>query len=71
MFGASLRTKILNGELRTDLDVYLFTFSEGFQIKDANSILKDLNGKEKINLDFKLTSSNIHRIKIASEIKLK
>lgn len=71
VFEASLREKILTKELKTDMDVYLFTLGEGFLIKDANLIIRELAGNGKINLDFKLTTSNIHRMKIVSEIKMK
>ncbi len=71
VFESSLKEKILKKELRKDIDIYLFTLNEGFLIKDANSILKDLNNEGKIDIDFKLTSSDIHKIKTISEIKIK
>lgn len=71
VFEASLRKKILEKELETDMNVYLFTLNEGFLIKDANLIMRDLAANGKIDLDFKLTNSDIHKMKAASEIKIK
>lgn len=71
MFDALLKQKILSNELKTDIEIYLFTLSEGFLLKDANKILKDLDNAKKIDLSFKLCSSDIHKIKNASEIKIK
>ncbi len=71
VFTNTLKEDILNRNLKTDVEVYLFTLSEGFLLKDANTILKDLNKEGKIIIDFKLTGSDIHKIKNASEIKIK
>jgi three-Cys-motif partner protein len=71
VFESSLSEKILKKEIKTDIGVYLFTLDEGFLIKDANSILKELNDQGKINIDFKLTNSDIHKMKVISEIKIK
>jgi three-Cys-motif partner protein len=71
IFDNSLKQKVLNKELRTDIDVYLFTLNEGFLLKDSNTILRDLNKTEKIIIDFKLSSSDVHKIKNPSEIKIK
>jgi hypothetical protein len=71
VFEKSLRDKILNLELITDLEVYLYSLNEGFLVKDANKVLKDLNKENKINLDFRPANSDIHKIKFGSEIKIK
>lgn len=71
VFEESLKSKILNSELKTDLQVYLFSLNEGFLLKDANRILKELDKEEKITLDFKLTSSDVHKIGNGSIIKFK
>ena len=71
VFENLLRQKIINKELQTDYEVYLFSLDEGFLLKDANYILKELDSEGKINLDFKFSTSNIHKIKNPSKIKLK
>ena len=71
VFESSLKAKILKKEIKTDMDVYLFTLGEGFLIKDANSVLKELNKEGKINIDFSLTHSGIHKMKVVSKIKIK
>jgi three-Cys-motif partner protein len=71
VFEIFLKQKILNKELQTDFEVYLFALNEGFLLKDANHILKELNADGKINLNFELAHSNIHKIKNPSIIKLK
>lgn len=61
VFEENLRTKILNGTLKSNSDVYLFTLNEGFLPKDANLILKELHDNSKIKYDFKLVNSKIHK----------
>ena len=69
IFDKNLKEKIINAQLRTDYDVYLFTLNEGFLLKEANIILRELQKGGKITFEFKLCSSNIHKIKY-SEIKI-
>jgi len=71
VFEQNLKEKIFSRELKTDLDVYLFTLGEGFLPKDANKILKELKENNKIDSDLNLTNSKIHKITIQSKIKLK
>lgn len=71
VFDSSIRQKILNKDLKTDIEVYLFTLNEGFLLKDVNAVLKELIKEEKISISFKLVSSNIHKIKEAGSIKIK
>lgn len=70
VFDSSLKQKILDKDLKTDIEVYLFTLSEGFLLKDANTIIKELVKEGKISISFKITNSNIHRIKEAGSIKI-
>ena len=70
VFDNSLRDKILKKELGTDVEVYLYTLNEGFLLKDSNAILKELKKDGKINFDFKTSNSDIHKIKLHSQIKL-
>ncbi len=71
VFDGNLRKNILDLHLKTDKDVYLFTLNEGFLLKDANKILKELSKDGKIGFDFKPTSSDIHKIRNASSIEVK
>jgi three-Cys-motif partner protein len=68
VFENTLRLKIINKELKTDKAIYLFTLSEGFQIKDANYILRELEKENKIQINFKLTNSDIHKVQQTSTI---
>jgi hypothetical protein len=56
--------------LKTNIEAYLFSLNEGFLLKDANIILKELTGKNKIEFDFKLISSKLHK-EPTLKIKLK
>jgi three-Cys-motif partner protein len=69
-FNNLLREKILKRELKTDIEIYMFTLNEGFLIKDANHLLKELNKESKIDLDFKVTIGSIHKIKTPNTIKI-
>ncbi len=71
VFEAALKEKIIQKELKTDEDVYLHSLNEGFVLKDANNVLKNLSDEGKLDIDFKLTSSNVHKIKIKSPLKIK
>ncbi len=42
IFERDLRDKILSGSVKADNEVYLFTLGEGFLLKDANKVLKEL-----------------------------
>lgn len=70
LFEKSLEQCILEGKLVTDQEVYLFTLNEGFLPKDANSVLKQLKNDNKIDFNFKPTSSDIHKIHSPSGIKI-
>jgi len=70
VFVSSLKKKILQKQLQSDKEIYLFTLNEGFMMKEANTILKDLEKEGKISLTSKLVNSDLHKIKIPSKIKL-
>ncbi len=61
MFEEQLSKQILSGDLKSNIDVYLFSLNEGFLLKDANIILRELKGKNKINFDFKFINSRLHK----------
>ncbi len=71
IFVNELRKKILNRDLKSDKEIYLHTLNEGFLMKEANIILRDLEKEGKINIDFKLISSDLHKIKNTAQIKVK
>lgn len=60
VFEEIFKTRILEGNLKTNLEAYSYTLGEGFLPRDANSVLKDLKQKGKISFDFKLVSAKIH-----------
>jgi three-Cys-motif partner protein len=69
VFEENLKRKIIEGALKSNLDVYMYSLYEGFLPRDANLILKELKHSNKIVYDFKLTSSKIHKQEI-SPIKI-
>ncbi|HYF32017.1 MAG TPA: three-Cys-motif partner protein TcmP [Chitinophagaceae bacterium] len=69
VFEQNLRSKILSGELKSNVDVYIFTLNEGFLLKDAHIILKELKANNKIDFSFKLITSKMHN-ELVSSIKL-
>lgn len=71
VFSESLRNKILSIELKSDRDIYLYTLNEGFLLKDANQILKELVKEGKISYSFNIISSDLHKIKEHSLINVK
>jgi three-Cys-motif partner protein len=69
VFETNLRKKIIEKELKSNCDVYMYSLCEGFLPKDANLILKELKQTNKISFDFKMASSKIHK-QIISYIKV-
>ena len=70
VFEKSLRENILNGTLKTRYSVYLFALNEGFLLKDVNVVLRKLKLEKKIDFDFALISSDLHRYKDTQLLKL-
>lgn len=70
VFEKELKEKILDGVLKTDYEIYLYTLNEGFLLKDANAILKDLKEAKKIDFSFKTLSEKVHKIIDPKEIKI-
>ena len=61
VFERNLRKRIMEGGLKSNRDVYIYSLCEGFLPKDANMILKELKQGDKISYDFKLANSKIHK----------
>jgi three-Cys-motif partner protein len=61
VFEKTLTEKILSHELKTNIEAYLFALNEGFLLKDANIVLKKLKESKKIDFNFKLISSRLHK----------
>jgi hypothetical protein len=71
VFESDLENKIIDRQLNSVISVYTFSLNNGFLPKDANKVLKELKSKGKIDFQFRLISSDIHKIKNASTIKIK
>jgi three-Cys-motif partner protein len=69
VFENNLRKEILSAGLKTNIEVYLFALNEGFLMRDANTVLQGLKSGKKINFNFKLITSKLHK-ELPSEIKL-
>ncbi|RXK60350.1 three-Cys-motif partner protein TcmP [Lacibacter luteus] len=70
LFEQKLKSKILEGDLKTGKEVYLWVLNEGFLLKDANPIFRELIQLRKIEIGFKLISAKIHKLLEPSLIKL-
>jgi three-Cys-motif partner protein len=70
IFEKNLTENILDSKLTSNRDVYLFGLAEGFLLKDVNVVLKKLKAEKKIDFDFDLISSGLHKNKNFQQIKL-
>ncbi|HEX5155046.1 MAG TPA: three-Cys-motif partner protein TcmP [Parafilimonas sp.] len=70
VFEKNLADYILNNYFKTNYDVYLFGLNEGFLLKDVNTVLKNLKTDKKIDFDFTLISSDLHKLENIQSIKL-
>jgi len=70
VFEGSLENKILSKIYRNNLDVYYSTLEDGFLLKDANTVLKNLKDAKKIDFDFKLITERLHKSKSPEPIKV-
>jgi three-Cys-motif partner protein len=70
VFEKELKENILKKSLKTDLEVYTYTLNEGFLPKDANKILNELKASKHLDVNFKTTTSKIHKIENPQEIKI-
>jgi three-Cys-motif partner protein len=68
LFSKKLKEKVLSGELKTNSEIYSYTFDMGCLPKHANNIIKDLIKNRKI-FPIKTSSDNIHRL-IVEQVKI-
>lgn len=61
VFEKNLTDEILKKGLVLRYGIYLYALNEGFQLKDVNSLLKKLKSDKRIDFDFKLISSDLHK----------
>lgn len=66
LFENALRSRILDGKLKTNNEIYLFALNEGFLLKDANLVLKRLEEEKKISINFRLVTHKLHREPLGS-----
>lgn len=71
LFENELEAKILNEALKTNYEVYCFSLEQGFLPKHSNKILMQLKNTRKIDYDFNLINSKIHKLINPSAIKIK
>jgi three-Cys-motif partner protein len=70
VFEKELKENILKKSLKTDLEVYTYTLNEGFLPKDANKILNELKASKHLDVNFKTTTSKVHKIENPQQIKI-
>lgn len=68
LFERKLEEKILNSEIKSNIDIYTFAFDMGCLPRHANPIVKEMIKSKKINA-VKLSAENIHRLE-EEEIKI-
>jgi three-Cys-motif partner protein len=68
-FNLNLDNEIKLGRVKTDIDAYKFALKNGCLVKHASIRLKELMREGKIE-EFKTINSDIHRIKLATVIKI-
>ncbi|HSV75463.1 MAG TPA: three-Cys-motif partner protein TcmP [Bacteroidales bacterium] len=69
-FNTDLENQIIQGKIKTDIDSYKFALKNRCLVKHSADKLKELMKEAKIE-EFKITNNDIHKIKIATQIKLK
>ena len=69
-FNLDLENEIKTGKIKTDIDAYKFALKNRCLVKHAADKLKELMGESKIE-EFKTINNDIHKVKIATKIKIK
>ncbi|KJF41835.1 three-Cys-motif partner protein TcmP [Draconibacterium sediminis] len=62
VFQNELKNKVLSNDLETNVEVYRWTFEMGCLPKHANEVLRELRKQRTINKEFRIASSNIHKL---------
>lgn len=62
VFENELKNKILSNDLRSNKEVYAYTFEMGCLPLHANKVIDELKKKQSIPMDFKTTSQNVHKL---------
>jgi three-Cys-motif partner protein len=70
VFEKKLTDEILKKGLVVKYDIYLYALTEGFQLKDVNALLKNLKTEKRIDFDFKLISSDLHKLSGTESLKV-
>lgn len=63
LFEENLKKYILNGDIKTNLDVYKYAFDQGCLPKHANKVLRSLRTKKAIE-DLSMASEKIHKLTV-------
>lgn len=62
VFKNELRGKIRNNEIKTNTQVYRYTFEMGCLPKHANGVIRELRNQKTITNNFRTCSSNVHNL---------
>jgi three-Cys-motif partner protein len=62
VFENGLKIKILSKELKSNKEIYAFTFEMGCLPSHANKVIDELKKKKSIPMNFKTTSQNVHKL---------
>lgn len=61
LFEENFEKLIINGTLKSNTEAYSFALNEGFQLKDANQVLRKLIKSKKISLNSSLINEKLHK----------
>jgi hypothetical protein len=70
LFEKKLTELVLQRKLVGRYEIYLYGLGEGFLLKDVNAVLKQLKTDKKIDFNFKLISSDLHKHKDDETLKI-
>lgn len=62
LFEQDLKTKIVGKELKSNLEIYVYSLESGFLPMHANKVINELKSAGKIPKDFHVRAQNIHDI---------
>lgn len=70
VFEKELKNKIITNQIKSNIEIYEYTFEMGCLPSHANSLIKKLKNEGIIQKDLKTTSQKIHKLKL-SKLELK